>query len=569
MKIINGAGSNCGYCVGHAIIKKSAFEPPARTCIQEPEQEFARFKAAQKICIEQMEKLAAEAEKNIGSESGEIFRAYGSIIEDDDFFDSAFKRLPVERCCIEYLIWDECCKIVDEMKLIDDDYLRERADDISNACKELISQLKGTDNRGHVLAFDDGIIVAEDLTPAETVKMDFSQIKGLVTAQGSLTSHTMILAKAIGIPAVVGVGPVFQSISSSDLLAVDSISGTVTISPDEQAAKGTLEKQKEYQALCDIYNRACIEDAVTLDGYRVKVNINSGDGDSEKSFCAEKCDGVGLFRTEFLYMSKSSYPTEDEQFESYRDIAVKASGKEVIIRTLDIGGDKQADYMGIPHECNPFLGYRAIRLCLDRREVFNTQLRAILRASVYGNIKIMFPMIVTAEELREAKNRVEQAKASLKVEGIAYNDNIEVGIMVETPAAALLSDQLAHEADFFSIGSNDLIQYITATDRMNPNVRYLYDSCNISVLRAIKLTADNARLAGIPWGICGDVAGDERLIPLWVAMGVDELSVVPSLVGKVKHIIRRLNKAKIEAQLDRLLALGSIAELKLHLDELK
>ncbi len=302
--------------------------------------------------------------------------------------------------------------------------------------------------------------------------------------------------------------------------------------------------------------------AVTLDGKTVRVNINSGDSDSIANFKCDECDGVGLFRTEFIYMDHRDYPTEEEQYEIYRSMAQMNQGKELIIRTLDIGGDKQLEYMDLPKESNPFLGYRAIRLCLERVDVFKTQLRAILRAGVYGDVKIMFPMIVNLEELLRAKEILEEAKEELKAEGMNFRADIPVGIMVETPAAVLLSDKLAEEVSFFSIGSNDLIQYTTASDRMNERVQSLYDSFNISVLRSIRMVCENAARHGVDVGICGEAASDTKLVPLWVAMGVDELSVVPSQVAKVKYMIGRLSKEEMERELAEVLSLGRIQDVK-------
>jgi phosphotransferase system enzyme I (PtsI) len=293
--------------------------------------------------------------------------------------------------------------------------------------------------------------------------------------------------------------------------------------------------------------------------------VNSGDKESIDSFNAANCDGVGLFRTEFLYMGQTDYPSEDFQYEVYKDLAVKTAGKELIIRTLDIGGDKQLDYMDMPKEFNPFLGYRAIRLCLDRPEVFKTQLRAILRAAAHGNVKIMFPMIVNLEELLSAKALLEEAKTELTHRGAEFKADVPVGIMIETPAAVLLSDHLAKHVSFFSVGSNDLIQYTTATDRQNERVQYLYDSANISVIRAIKLACDNAHAAGAEIGICGETASEPRLIPLWVAMGIDELSVAPALVGRTKYIVGQLSKSEQQTILSEVLASGSIDDVKAKL----
>jgi len=338
------------------------------------------------------------------------------------------------------------------------------------------------------------------------------------------------------------------------------------VGADEETIQVFLKKKEKADHQKALFDARRTAPARSKDGVDLRVNINSGDSVSIRAFDVNSCDGVGLFRTEFLYMGQTDYPSEDIQFDIYRDMAVRTQGKELIIRTLDIGGDKQLDYMDLPKEDNPFLGYRAIRLCLDRTTIFLTQLRAILRASVFGDVKIMFPMIVNLEELLRAKELLEEAKAQLDGQGIPYNRNVAVGIMVETPAAVLLSDQLARHCDFFSIGSNDLIQYTTATDRQNERVQNLYDCCNISFLRAVHMTCENAHKAGIPIGICGETASEPRLIPIWAAMGIDELSVAPGLVGRTKYIFSQLSRTELQPVLREALECSRIDNVKALLD---
>jgi len=398
------------------------------------------------------------------------------------------------------------------------------------------------------------------------MKMDKNSLRGFVTEKGGATSHTVILAKALNIPAIVGVKNALASISDGDLLLLDGFSGIVTVSPDVESLSDfrvVSDKHREKQAL---YALEAKKRASTVDGHFIDVNVNTGDADSIRSLDWDICDGIGLLRTEFLYMDHDDYPDEETQYNIYSDLAARAGGKEVIIRTLDIGGDKQLEYMDLPVEENPFLGYRAIRICLDRPDMFHTQLRAILRASAHGNVKIMFPMIVSLEELCDAKACVEKAKQSLRQDGIEFDENIPVGVMIETPAAVLISDMLAEESDFFSIGSNDLIQYTTATDRMSEKVQNLYDSCNPAVLRAIRMVANCANAASIPWGICGEVASEDRLIPLWATLGVSELSVTPSLVGNVKHLVRCVDREKLHPEMERILNIGQIDQIKKEMD---
>jgi len=396
--------------------------------------------------------------------------------------------------------------------------------------------------------------------------MDKSSLRGFITEKGGATSHTVILAKALGIPAIVGAKDALASVSDGDLILIDGFSGTATVNPDEKSLSDFKVVSDKYREERAIYALEGKKRASTVDGHFIDVNANTGDVDSIRTLDWDICDGIGLLRTEFLYMDLDDYPDEETQYKIYSDLAAKAGGKEVIIRTLDIGGDKQLDYMNLPVEENPFLGYRAIRICLDRPEVFHTQLRAILRASAHGNVKIMFPMIVSLEELLDAKTCVEKAKDTLRQENVEFNEDIPVGIMIETPAAVMISDILAEESDFFSIGSNDLIQYTTATDRMNEKVQNLYDSCNPAVLRAIRMVAECANAASIPWGICGEVASEDRLIPIWATLGVSELSVTPSLVGRVKHLVRLVDRKKLHPEMERILNIGQIDQIKKELE---
>ena len=491
-------------------------------------------------------------------------RAYLVILNDDLFFQNAIDHVKNDYVNIEFAIYQEKMLACEAFQNMDDPYLRERGLDIENVCNTLLSIISGKESEIDMGQLDSEkvIVVAEDLTPEDTVKLDKTKLGGFVIEKGGVTSHGVILAKALGIPTVVGVNGAIAQIDSGNELIVDGDNGKVFISPDAKATAEYHQIITEREELNCLYQKAQTEKAIALDGIEIAVNINTGDEESLKTFDPSMCDGIGLVRTEFLYMGRDTYPSEDDQFNVYKDIAKRAAGKEVIIRTLDVGGDKQIEYMDLPKESNPFLGYRAIRLCLDRREIFNVQLRAILRASAFGNIKIMFPMIVNMEELRMAKDCVNKAKAELMKENIPFNNNVGVGIMVETPAAVLLSDKLAEEVDFFSVGSNDLIQYLTATDRLNQKVHWLYDSYNISFLRSIKIAVDSAHKAGIPIGICGETASEELLIPLWAAMGIDELSVAPSQVGHVKYTINNVSVSELSKQLPNIFENCNIADIK-------
>ncbi|MCL2588611.1 MAG: phosphoenolpyruvate--protein phosphotransferase [Oscillospiraceae bacterium] len=569
MKILEGIVGSTGFGSGMAVVKRETALEPEKFTITDTAAEVARFRAAQADCEAHLDKLIAESE-GVSEDAVEIFGAHKTILQDEAFFKKALDRTEAEKTNIEYLIHDECQAVVAMFAALDDPYLQERAADIEQVCGALIKALLGLeqDFKAGGADGDDVIIVAHDLTPAETVQMDKSTLRGFITEKGGATSHTVILAKALGIPAITGVVGVVDAVADGDFLLMDAFAGTVTVCPNETQKAAFLAGEARHREKQKLYAEGLGSPAISIDGHHVDVNVNTGDAESIAGFDVTRCDGIGLLRTEFLYMGRDNYPDEEYQYEVYADLARRAEGKEVIIRTLDIGGDKQLGYMDMPVEDNPFLGYRAIRLCLDRRDVFQVQLRAILRASAHGNVKIMFPMIINLEELRAAKECVEEAKLSLKQDGLPFNKDIPVGIMIETPAAALLSDRLARESDFFSVGSNDLIQYITATDRMNERIQHLYDSYNLSVLNAIRMVSESAHAAGIPWGICGEVGSEDRLIPLWVALGVAELSVAPSMVGRVKYLVRRTNRAELAAKMKDVLALETADEARAALTQI-
>ena len=568
MTQIKGLAGAAGCVVGQAVVFRSSQLNLERQGISDPQAEIDALEAARNRYVASLDKLAEKARAEHGDQGAEIFEAYQEIAQDDYLFDQVKDLIKSESVCASWALDQKRAETEAMFLAVDDPYLQARAADINNVCREIMGEIQGVvvgDPFANAQG-DDLVVFAEDLTPADTVRLDRSRLKGMVTEKGGVTSHTVILAKALGIPAIVGAGAMLDQVSDGQEVLVDGAAGTATLCPDEATKTAFIARKAESDRQQALFDACKGKPAATRDGVGVRVNINSGDKESMESFDAASCDGIGLFRTEFLYMGQSDYPSEDFQFEIYKQMTQKNQGRELIIRTLDIGGDKQLDYMDLPKENNPFLGYRAIRLCLDRVDVFKTQLRAILRSSAFGQVKIMFPMIVNLEELLQAKAYLAEAMAELDERGAAYNKDVEVGIMIETPAAVLLSDVLAQYVDFFSIGSNDLIQYTTATDRMNERVQYLYDSCNISVLRSIKMVCDNAHAHGVDVGICGETASEPRLIPLWCAMGVDELSVAPALVGRTKYIVGQLSKAEQQQTMEEVLSQGSISAVREKLD---
>lgn len=563
MQSFKGICGSPGFASGKAVVVAQPNGSAQRYNAPNYPGEEKRFRAAQRQYEKQLAGLRKDALIKSGEQGVEIFKAYRSILRDEAFFSKALTRSKDESVNIEFAIDAECRAVARLFEALDDPYLRERMSDIRNVCEELIRILSGkkgglsTALRG----VENAIIVARDLSPADTVKLDKTRIQGFVTELGGATSHVAILAKVLGIPAVVGVAGVTEIQNGAHLL-LDAVGGEIICDPDGAALKKFEKKRGQDFLRKQAYEIRKEESAVTLDGTPVSVLVNTGDAESIAAFVPEYCDGIGLLRTEFLYMGQKESPNEKTQFEAYRRVAKRAGGKEVIIRTLDIGGDKQLPYLELPQEENPSMGLRAIRLCLARPELFLTQLRAILRASVSGNIKVMFPMITTMEELRAAKEYLRQAMFELSRKGVAYNPDISVGIMIETPSAALIADMLARECDFFSIGSNDLIQYTLAADRMNAAVQNPYANCDPAVLRLIASVAEKARNAGIPWGICGEAASDELLIPLWVALAVSKLSVAPSLTSAVKQHIRFCDRRTITPFIKEILNCGTAAEVK-------
>lgn len=543
MEKCKGLPGAAGQAIGKLVRLEKKECVVERRTVASPEQEIVRFRKIQREYSEELDSLYETTLKGMGKDSAEIFRAYQMIANDEYFFGNAIKRVQTEKINMDYAIEEEKKKICEMFSSMSDAYMKERAADIENVCNELINKLNGIVSVESQIGMMDEpfIVVAEDLTPADTVRIEKTFLKGFITEKGGVTSHVVILAKTLGIPAIVGAKDVLGLTKDKELIYINGADGYAIVEPDQEFVDKFLIEKEKIDALEAHFAQMARKEVSTLDGRKIRVCVNSGDSDSLETFCADACDGIGLFRTEFLYMNEREYPTEEKQFRVYKSIAEKACGKEVIIRTLDIGGDKQLDYMELPKEENPFLGYRAIRICLDRKEVFRTQLRAIFRASAFGKIKVMFPMIVTVEELRQAKQVVEEVKEELRKEGKAFQEDTPVGIMIETPASVLISEKLAEEADFFSIGTNDLIQYMTATDRMNERVQYLYTPLNLSVLAAIGMVIQNGHLHGLPVGMCGEAASDERMIPILLGMGLDEFSVVPSQVGRVKSFISCLS----------------------------
>ncbi len=534
--MLKGVPASSGIMMGKAfVINEAEFEIVQRE-IEGVDGEKERFHSAVNIAKGQLVRIRDVAEKKMGKDKAEIFNAHIMMLDDPEL--SAEVENQIERNMnAEYALKMTVDMFVSIFEGIDDEYMRERAADIKDIGKRLQNILLGIENQNLSEIDEECIIVTKDLTPSETAQLNKKKVLGFVTDIGGRTSHSAILARTLEIPAVVGLKEATGIIKNNDFLIIDGDEGIVIINPEEKVIERYRIKQKEqieYKKELVIFKD---KKSITIDGRRVEIAANIGSPEDVEGVLRNGADGIGLFRTEFLYMDKTSLPTEEEQFEAYKIVLERMEGKPVVIRTLDIGGDKKLPYLKIENEMNPFLGYRAIRLCLDRTDIFKTQLRALFRSSVYGNLKIMFPMISSLSELRDAKKVVEEVKEELNSENISFSDKVEIGIMIEIPSAAIISDILAKEVDFFSIGTNDLIQYTIAVDRMNEKISYLYDPFHPAVLRLIKMVIDNGHKEGIWVGMCGEMARELKAIPILIGMGLDELSMSASSVLKVRKAV--------------------------------
>ena len=505
-----------------------------RRTVSDPEAELARYEEAREKAVHQLHGLYEKALKEVGETGAAIFDVHAMMLEDDDLNDSIRNMIQSQKINAEYAVavtGDNFSKMFAEME---DEYMQARAADIKDVAERVVNILCGRHDAGD-LGEEPGILIARDLAPSETVQMDKSKLLAFVTELGSANSHTAILARTMNIPALIGV-PVGEELDGR-MGIVDGESGTLIVDPEPQVLKQYEEKKQEEERQRELLQTLKNKEDVTLDGKHIRLYANIGSVGDTAKVLANDADGIGLFRSEFLYLEKSDYPTEEEQFQAYKAVAETMAGKKVIIRTLDIGADKQVDYFHLDREDNPAMGYRAIRICLDRKEIFRTQLRAIYRASAYGNIAVMYPMIISVKEVREAKAMAAQVQEELKAQGVPFGQ-VEQGIMIETPAAVIISDLLAQEVDFFSIGTNDLTQYTLAIDRQNARLDNIYDAHHPAVLRMIRTVIENGHQGGCWVGICGELGADQSLTETFLRMGIDELSVTPAAVLPIRKIIR-------------------------------
>lgn len=515
-----------------------------RLHISDIEAEKSRIKQAKEKAITQLSEIYEKALKEVGETNAQIFEIHIMMIEDDDYNEAVENIIDSQSVNAEYAIALTSDNFAEMFEAMEDAYMQARAADVKDISNRLISCL--TDYSNNTESSDGKVIIcADDLAPSETVSLDKKNVLAFVTSYGSSNSHTAILARNMNIPAVIGVGDKFlETIKDGDYMAVNGYTGEIFVNPDEQTLNDLREKQKADMEKKQLLLKLKGKENVTLDGTEVKIFANIGGVDGIGSVLLNDAGGIGLFRSEFLYLENTDYPSEEQQFKVYKKVLESMAGKKVIIRTLDIGADKQADYFNLGKEENPALGLRAIRLCLTRPEMFRTQLKALYRASAFGNLGIMFPMITSVGELEKVLNICEEVRTELKANGIEYNENTEVGIMIETPAAAIISDLLAPMVDFFSVGTNDLTQYTLACDRQNPQLESFCDAHHEAVMRLIEFSATNAHKHNKWIGICGELAADTTLTERFLRMGIDELSVSPSYVLKLRDAVRKIDLNK-------------------------
>lgn len=539
-----GKGVYGAIAIGKISVFKKRDAEVKRARVEDTESEKRRFEEAKTASVEQLGEIYQKALKEVGESNAAIFEIHQMMLDDEDYNDSINNIIETQNVNAEYAVAVTADNFAEMFSSMDDAYMKARAADVRDISNRIIGNLTEEISKGDT-SDEKVIICASDLAPSETVALDKDKVLAFVTAHGSSNSHTAILARNMNIPAIIGAGDEFLSkIKDGNEAIVDGFTGEIFVNPDSETREKMLKKQSEDEEKKRLLQELKGKENITFDGRKINIYANIGSvGDIGKAL-ANDAGGIGLFRSEFLYLENSDFPTEEQQFAAYKKVLESMAGKKVIIRTLDIGADKQCDYFNLKKEENPALGYRAIRICLTRPEIFKTQLRALYRASVYGNLGIMFPMITSVSELEKILQICGEVKAELKVQSVEYSETVELGVMIETPAAAIISDKLAQMADFFSVGTNDLTQYTLACDRQNPDIEQFVDTHHEAVLTLIRMSAENAHKHGAWIGICGELAADTTLTETFLRMGIDELSVSPSFVLKVRDAVRNTDLSK-------------------------
>ena len=564
--MFTGIGASPGFAIGEALVYTTQKIRIEKHSINNIENEFKRFKDAINISKTQIEAIKKVAMMKFGTDKAAIFEAHGMVLEDPELISQVNFKIQEQKVNAEYAVKEIIDNFIASFEAMEDEYIKERATDIGDVGTRILKNLMGIQMLDLSTLPENTILVVDDLTPSDTATMDKENVQGFVTDIGGRTSHTAIMARSLEVPAIVGLHNITGLVKNGDVIVFDGTEGSGYINPDEEILRAFKVKKDEYEALRRARIALKEKPTVSMDGRRIELAANIGTPNDVKGVLENGGEGIGLYRTEFLYMNRSKMPTEEEQYKAYKDVLVQMGDKPVIIRTLDIGGDKELPYMKLPKEMNPFLGYRAIRICLDQPELFKVQLRALLRASVHGNLKIMYPMISSVEEVRAANKILQEVKDDFDNKDITYNKAVEVGIMIEIPAAAIIGDLLIKEVDFFSIGTNDLIQYTVAVDRMNEKISMLYEPFHPAILRMIKLIIDHAHGAGKRVGMCGEMAGDTRIIPILFGLGLDKFSMGAGAILEARQILCGLSYHRMREISEGVLNLSTAEEIKSYLE---
>jgi phosphoenolpyruvate-protein phosphotransferase (PTS system enzyme I) len=558
---ILGIAASAGIAIAKAFVLQNPELTIEKKSVEDSAQEIDRFQAALEKSKEELTVIKDKANEELGEDKAAIFAAHLLVLSDPDLVDAVKQKIESEKVNAESAMNDVSSMFIDMFDQMDNEYMKERAADIRDVSKRVLAHLLDVQFATPASISEEVVILAEDLTPSDTAQLNRKFVKGFATDIGGRTSHSAIMSRSMEIPAVVGTKTITEKVENGVMIIIDGLDGQVIIDPTQDEIATYEEKQKQYQNQKEEWAKLVNEKTISSDKVQVELAANIGTPADVKGVLENGAEGVGLYRTEFLYMGRDQLPTEEEQYNAYKEVLEKMEGKPVVIRTLDIGGDKELPYLNLPKELNPFLGFRAIRLCLEEQDMFRTQLRALLRASTFGNLKIMFPMIATLEEFRSAKSILSEEKEKLVKEGTKVSESIEVGIMVEIPSTAVMADTFAKEVDFFSIGTNDLIQYTMAADRMNEQVSYLYQPYSPAILRLVKMVIDAAHKEGKWTGMCGEMAGDPIAIPILLGLGLDDFSMSATSVLPARSQIRGLSKEKISAHIDEILQMDTMKDV--------
>lgn len=551
-KMLKGIAASDGIAAAKAYMLVQPDLSFSETSIDDPEAEIKRLDDAVEASKSELELIKQKATENLGEEEAQVFEAHLTILADPELLGQIKDKIKNDKVNAEVALKSVTDMFIEMFEAMTDNaYMQERAGDIRDVTKRIMSHLLGVTLPNPALIQEEVVIVAHDLTPSDTAQLDRNYVKGFITDIGGRTSHSAIMSRTLEIPAVVGSGSATTDIQEGEMVIIDGINGDALVDPTDAELADYKQKAADFAAQKEEWARLKDAKSVSADGKEVLLGANIGTPDDVSGANDNGAEAVGLFRSEFLYMNSNELPTEDEQYEAYKAALEGMSGKQVVVRTMDIGGDKELPYLPLPEEQNPFLGYRAIRICLNRQDIFRTQLRALLRASKYGRLAIMFPMIATVQEFKDAKAIFEEEKANLVASGVEVSDDIQVGMMMEIPAAAMIADKLAKYADFFSIGTNDLIQYSMAADRGNERVSYLYQPYNPSILRLIKNIIDASHKEGKWTGMCGEMAGDQIAVPLLLGLGLDEFSMSATSILKTRSLIKKLDSKEMKELADK------------------